>query len=158
MLDEHLCDGKGTYKNLTENQALQELDDLDSKMREILQDHEEDLKENERLYFLRSLKTQDRISQIYGIPKVHTPMIPKLKLRPVTSNCGSLSAVASKYIDYYLHKLVLFSPSYLRDASALHDEIWSLRYQSGLLYEGTSDATAMYTNMDPIEGVETLKK
>ena len=158
MLDEYLRDGKGTYLNRTENQALQGLNDLDSKMREILHDHEEDLIENERIYFLRGLKTQDRISQIYDMPKVHKPMIPKLKLKHVTSNCGSLSAVASRYIEYYLHKLVLLSPSYLRDPSALQDVISSLGYQSSLLSEGTSDATAMYTNMDPIEGVRTIEK
>ena len=96
MLNDRLCDSKGTYKNLTENQVLQELYDLDSKMREILQDHEEDLKETKRTYFLSELKTQDRIPQIYGMPKVHKPMIHKLKLRTINSNCGSLSAVASK--------------------------------------------------------------
>ena len=158
MVDEHLCNGKDTYKNLTENQALTELENLDNEMREILQDHEDDLLDNEKLYFIHGLKSQDRISQIYGMPKVHKPLIPKLKLRPVTSNYGNLSAVASKYIDYYLHKLVLLSPSYTKDAAALQDEITSLGYLSDLISEGTSDAEAMYTNIDPKQGVATIKK
>ena len=49
MLEEHLCDGKDSYTNLTEAQAQKELDDLDSNMREILQEHEEDLKDHERV-------------------------------------------------------------------------------------------------------------
>ena len=46
MLDKNLCDGKDTYKNLTENQALTEIENLDNEMREILQDHEHDLLDN----------------------------------------------------------------------------------------------------------------
>ena len=90
------------------------------------------------------------------MPKVH-----KLKeitpFRPTNSQCGSLFALISKYIDYYLHFFATRVPSYLRDSDTFLERIKKLDVpESAVLF--TSDAEAMYTNIDPEDGIEVVYK
>ena len=52
----------------------------------------------------------NRIPQLYGNPKVHKDCLTHVPFRPVNSQCGLLSAAASKYIDFYLKKAPSLCP------------------------------------------------
>ena len=74
-------------------------------------------------------------------------MIPNIRFRPVNSNCGSLAAVASKYVDYYLQKLIKYTPSYINNSLHVIDKLKNLTIPNELFIT-TSDAKSMYTNID----------
>ena len=84
-------------------------------------------------------------------------MIPNIRFRPVNSNCGSLAAVASKYVDYYLQKLIKYTPSYINNSLHVIDKLKNLTITNELFIT-TSDAKSMYTNIDPEEGIDTIEK
>ena len=106
ILDEHLQDGKGTYIPLTKEQAKIYLLTLPSDLLCLLEeeDVQEMLPKAIKKYFRASLhkSKHHRIPQFYGMPKVHKEMIPQVKFHPVVSQCGSLNAVISTYLDYVL--------------------------------------------------------
>ena len=89
---------------------------------------------------------------------MHKPMIPHVKFRPVNSNCGSLAAVASKYVNYYLQKNIKFTPSYVNNSLHVIKKVTNLKTLRELTEVSTSDAEAMYINIDPEEGIPTIEK
>ena len=96
--------------------------------------------------------------QFYGMPKIHnmkdsTSTVP---FRPVTSQCGIYSALISRYLDYYLQKLVKLVPSYVPNSRAVLNKLRGLLIEEGYSLL-TSDAKSMYTNMDPVEGLEAIR-
>ena len=160
LLDEHLCDGK-TYKQITPEEARTSFRDFYEDLQEILETHERCLEDNERVYFMRGMQTADRIPQFYGTPKVHKKMKPHLRFRPVNSNCGSLSAVVSKYVDFYLQKLIPYVPSHVRNSVDVREQLQKLEptlNSTSNIYLCTSDAVSMYTNIDPEEGIPIIEK
>ena len=119
--------------------------------------HEASLEEHERILFERGYTTYTRIPPFYGSPKVHKSRIPSIRFRPVHSNCGSLTAVASKYVDYYLQKLIKSTPSYINNSLYVIDKLKNLTITNELLIT-TPDSKSMYTNIDPEEGITTIEK
>ena len=111
---------------------------------------------DEAEYSTRHLLHSDfRIPQFYGSPKVHKNILP-VPLRPVVSQCGSLLAVASTYIDYKLQPLTAKIPSYIKNSKHVIQQLQQLGTLPPSARIFTSDAESMYTNIDPIEGVQTL--
>ena len=139
MLKEHLCDGQ-THKNLTCLEAKVIMQDFKEDLHEMLvHTHATSLEDHEITFFERGYKTCTRIPQFYGSPKFHKPMIPYIRFRPVNSNCGSLAAVASKYVDYYLQKLIKFTPSSVNNSVHVIDKLKNLNITDQSLIT-TSDA------------------
>ena len=72
-------------------------------------------------YFRHNLRhylaTNNRIPQIYGMPKVHK-IAATVPFRPVNSQCGSVFALASIFIDVHLQLFIPTCPAYLRDSDA----------------------------------------
>jgi hypothetical protein len=99
------------------------------------------------------------------MPKVHKPRVDKkdpskkkpVPFRPVISQCGSLGAIISTYIDFELQKLTKYVPSYIKNSSHLLDELDKLPTLPPNACLFTADATSMYTNIDPEEGIPTLR-
>jgi len=92
------------------------------------------------------------------MPKVHKKYTVQVPMSPVNSQCGSLSAVVSKYIDYYLQKLVKFVPSYVNRSQQVVDacnKVAIINLNTRLL---SSDDVNMYGNIDPVEGIDTIEK
>ena len=86
-------------------------------------------------------------------------MCPNVRFRPVNSNCGSLSSIASRYVDYYLQKLMKLAPGYISNSLQVIGRMDKLKqYLSDSVYITTSDAEAMYTNIDPEDGINTIEK
>ena len=100
-------------KNITAIEAHDILSNLYTDLHDLIVINEEpNISEEEIVYFNRGFKSAKRIAQFYGTPKVHKKMEPFIRFSPVNSGCGTISAVASKYVDYYLQKLVILVSSF----------------------------------------------
>ena len=112
-------------------------------------------------YFKRNLDGTDveifRMPVMYGMPKLHKNKFP-CPFRPVISQCGSLLGIISIWLDYILSPLTKFVESYIKDSN----DVINLLKRISPLPHGckifTSDATAMYPNIDTIQGMETIEK
>ena len=111
-------------------------------------------------YFSRSLLCDDnsfRDPVFYGMSKVHKKKVP-VPLCPVVSQCGSLSAVASTYLEYRLQPLKNNVSSYIKNSYSLILKLHRLHRVPPGARVFASDAVLMYTNIDPEEGIETIRK
>jgi hypothetical protein len=117
--------------------------------------------EAEETYFKRSLTKdnlgQTRVPQFYGIYKVHKNGKPKT--RPIVSSVKSISKSFSKWVDYWLKKVVrTILPTYIQDAghlmTALHNTFPSSLPPGARLF--SVDAIAMYSNIDTEHGIQVL--
>jgi hypothetical protein len=117
--------------------------------------------EAEATYFRRALTPQrlrnTRTPQIYGMYKVHKDGAPKM--RPVVSCINSIPEIFSKWVDYWLKKIVRnILPTYLRDTEDLMRKLEE-RFPNGLPAGAklfSVDAIGMYANIDTDHGVEVL--
>ena len=155
VLEEHLMDDKA-YENLNEDQALTIIDDTRTKAFKLLLKYKIYLSKDEFTYLMRSLNKELRIPQFYGMPKVHKNKIP-VPLRPVVSQCGSLFAIFSIFVDFKLQSLTNFIPSYIENSEALLDSMDKLEQLPPSARLFTSDATSMYSNIHPGEALPVLE-
>ena len=91
------------------------------------------------------------------MPKVHKNKSPT-PFRPVVSQCGSLSAIISTFIDYKLQPFTTTNPSYIKNSTKLLDKLDRIPKLPKNARLFTSDATSMYTNIDPEEGINILRQ
>ena len=159
ILHEHLNNGK-TYILLQENDAMSKLEIIEEELKIILYKYKSKMNNDERNYFKRVLMEDHRIPQFYGMPKVHKirKKNQPAPYRPVVSQCGSLSASISTFIDFKLQPLTKTIPSYIKNSADLLNQLDSLDLLPSNAQLFTSDATSMYTNIDPGEGIEVLVK
>ena len=111
-------------------------------------------------YFAKSLLCDDTSfcnTVFYGMHKVHKKKVP-VPLRPVFSQCGSLLAVASTYLDYCLQPPKHDVSSYIKKSYSLILKLQHLHRVLPGARVFTSDAVSMYTNIDPKEGIVTVVK
>ena len=111
-----------------------------------------------KTYFTRGLLEATRIPVFYGTAKVHKPITPDVKFRPINSQCGSLSALVSTYLDVQLQPLTTSMPAYLKNSQDLLQSLQRLPTLPPSTKLFTSDATSMYTNINPNEGLPTIEK
>ena len=161
VLVEHL--NTKTYEQISHEEATDTLNKLLEEISDLLFEYNRCLNDGERTYFDRGLKLQHRISQFYGTAKVHKVKSPgdPIPFRPVISQVGSLASIPSKYIDYYLGKLLPFIPGYVQNSLQVIDlvnDCSSSDLSDPNTYITTSDAMNMYGNIDPQEGIETIQK
>jgi hypothetical protein len=100
---------------------------------------------------------QTRVPQFYGIYKVHKNGTPKT--RPIVSSVNSIPEIFSKWVDYWLKKVVrTMLPTYIRNADHLMTEL-RRTFPNGLppgarLF--SVDAIGMYSNIDTDHGIDVL--
>ena len=158
MLDQHLLNTKN-YTQLISNEATAMHEDFAFELTEILKfEHRNDLSLQEQKFFERSYQTMNRIPQLYGNPKVHKNWTTQVPFRPVNSQCGSLSAAASKYVDYYLKKLLPFVPGYIKNSYKVILRLKNINCCNGTTRVFTSDAIAMYPNILNDEDINACEK
>ena len=160
VLEEHLENGN-TYTRVNEKSAINNIQAIKNKaIHLICNKHKGCLTQAEMNYFTKSFKINGRVPQFYGMPKIHKGIIDGIKLRPVISQCGSISAIISTFLDYRLQYLKNNVPSYIKDSADLINQLKQLgNLQShNAVYIFTSDATSMYTNIDIDEGISTMEK
>ena len=157
VLRQHLQDKDSTYKQISESTARSLFSRVESEIATITSGT---LPPIEAKYFANSLLKPDdsfRDSVFYGMPKVHKKKVPT-PLRPVVSQCGSLLAVPSTYLDFKLQPLRTNVQSYIKDSYALILKLLKLRQVPRGARVFTSDAVSMYSNIDPVEGINTIEK
>eukprot|EP00957_Ditylum_brightwellii_P024717 1867542-Ditylum_brightwellii.AAC.1 len=81
----------------------------------------------------------------YILAKVHKS---PWKTCPVVSCTGSLLAAVSTWLDFHLQKLRKFLPSFIKDSANLQADLEKLGILPDSAKMFTTDATAMYTNID----------
>jgi hypothetical protein len=117
--------------------------------------------EAEETYFKRALSKNNlgrtRVPQVYGIFKVHKDGVPKT--RPIVSCVNSIPEIFSKWVDYWLKKIVRdILPTYIRDAEDLQSQL-KRAFPNGLPPNAklfSVDAVGMYANIDTPHGIEVL--
>jgi hypothetical protein len=106
-------------------------------------------------YLIRSFKMAKRIHQLYREPKLHkTP----LKWRPIVSCIGGVTEHISNWIDYHIKRIITSSPTFLKDSQQVLQELKVMGPLPPHAILFTSDATAMYTNIEPNVGIGAIKK
>ena len=157
MLEEHLLDGN-TYQQISECEANRTRKKFSEDVRHLLTELQDDLKPSEVTFFNRAFEQPDRIPNFYGNPKVHKKRTRggRIRLRPVTSQSGSFIYYVSTFIDRFFQKLVELVPSYVRNSKEVLEKLRNLQLPDGCKLF-TSDATSMYTNIDPEAGLHTLE-
>jgi hypothetical protein len=119
--------------------------------------------EGKETYFRRALSKNNlngtRVPQIYGIFKVHKNGPPKT--RPIVSCVNSIPEIFSKWVDFWLKKIVRdILPTYIRDAEDLQKEL-KKSFPNGLPPNAklfSVDAVGMYPNIDTPHGIEVLTR
>ncbi len=121
-LEDHLyC--RTTYKQLTEEEAVERVCHTRHILNQIRLNHRKDLSDSENKYFQRNAKLNHRLPQFYITIKVHKQ---PYKTHPIVSCIGSFLNAFSKWIDYHLQKLVIFSPTYVKDSNQVIQELKGL--------------------------------
>ena len=159
ILTEHL-NNKKVYEYLPHKKAHDAIKLTYQEIEKTLITHKDDLKPNEITFFERSLHRKYKTPCFYGPPKLHKTFINKFpKTRPVVAKINSFVEIISKYIDYYLSKLIPFVATYLRDSFTLIEELKGIHKPlppSCLLL--TADAISMYTNIHTDHGITTVER
>ena len=149
------------YKLLSEAEMHSTLKSMKAKLADLYSTHRATLPEQHQQYFDRSFSLIDaspkRIAQFYGLYKVHKK---ELAVRPVISCCGTYAQIYSKYVDYWLKKIVhSILPTYLKNADTLIDEL-STKFPSKLPASArlfSIDAIGMYSNIDTDHGIAVAR-
>ena len=112
------------------------------------------LPKSELTYLKRAGVSVKRTHQLYGLSKLHKK---PLAWRPIISCvCGELEAV-SKWLDYQLRRITKYVPTYLRDSQEAVDSLRAMGALPANARLSTSDATAMYMNIEPAVGIAAVK-
>ena len=158
MLQEHLLDKKN-YALISDIQAHNLMEEFIFEVSELINfDHVNDLTDNERIFFARGLDKMQRIPQMYGNPKVHKKWTIHVPLRPVNSQVGSFPAVVSKFVDYYLKKLIPFIPGNVKNSLEVIERLKEIDFNQPHIWLAMSDAVAMYPNIKNEEGIAACEK
>ena len=148
MLREHLLDDKGAYQRINESTAYSCMRAVHIRICKLVNDA---VSGHDTIYFNRKLTGSDVedfcLPIMYGMPKLHKNKVP-CPFRPVISQCGSFLGVDSVWLDYILAPLIKFVGCYIKDSS----DVINLLNEISPVPPGcrifTSDATAMYPNID----------
>jgi hypothetical protein len=160
VLEEHLLNPLN-YKFLPHAQARTELRNQRDRFTALYSKHKDDLiSEAESVYFERAITgehlNQTRVPQFYGTYKVHKD---GRRSRPVISSINSVPEIFSKWVDYWLKKVVgSLLPTYIRDAEHLMREL-NATFPNGIPKNAklfSIDAVGMYANIDTEHGVQVL--
>ena len=158
ILREHLHNK--TYTLLQPNEYQTQMEQFMRNSTKLYEQYKHILTQEERKYLSSILfrTKQFRDAQFYGSPKVHKEKIPYIRFRPVVSQSATFGAYLSKYLDFKLQPLIYTVLSYVKNSFQVIKKL----KQHGPFPPGskilTSDAISMYTNIDPTEGIPTIRK
>ena len=109
-----------------------------------------------RKYFQRARRKRDyRVPCFYILMKIQKfPW----KTRPVTDCFGSVTAIYSKWLDYWMGELCKNLPTKLRDSQDLLDRIKTLGHLPHGARLFTADAVSMYTNINTAAAIDAIRE
>ena len=151
ILQQHLLD-KSTYKLLNDHNSTS----LSSSMTEafiklIFTTYRHYISPFEIKYFQHHMKFSQRVPVFYGTPKIHKEELP-IPFRPIISQCGSLSAAISTYLDAKLQPLTNYMTAYIKNSTSVIHKLKKLKTLPPNSFICTCDAVSMYTNIHNKEG------
>jgi hypothetical protein len=152
---DHLDDTK-TYKLLSEAEANQKIAIVKMLIQKLISKHR-NIIDRIDLRFLRAgiSKVKDPFNKLYLTYKVHkTP----IKTRPVVSTSGALTHALGVWVDIQLQPLARKQPSYIKNSLDLKLELEALPPLPAHTRLFTSDATAMYTNIDTPHALNAIRR
>ena len=91
-----------------------------------------------------------RMSYFYILSRIHKPSIPG---RPIVSSCGYPTSQISAFVDHFLHQIVVYIPSYLKDSTHFLSKVLNLRNIPDKCLLVTCDVISLYTNIPQDEGI-----
>lgn len=163
ILKEHLIDAKN-YLKLTPQEVETAMEHFKQKVFNVLFfTEEENITEEEKIYFNRGLQNSDRYSQFYVMLKMNKkeetppPIIP-IQFQPVTAQCVAFSAVLSIYVGYHLQKFIPTIPCYVKDSRYAISNFDRVKHILRNTVIATWDATEYYMNIYPKEGIKNINK
>jgi len=150
----HLTD-KETYEIITEQQALEDITNLEQEIFRWTVEHRPTVGNAATTFIRKKLDDtrDDPFGYFYVMPKLHKEG--PLTTRPVCSDCGSLTHALGKWVDEQLQPIVQAQPFYFKNSSALKKDLDLLNLPpnaSVLSY----DATSMYQNIPPELAINTI--
>jgi hypothetical protein len=81
-----------------------------------------------------------------------------MKWLPIVSSVGGFIEHISKWINHHLKRIIKSSPAFLRDSQQVVQELKAMGPLPPRTRLFTSDANAMYTNIEPNVGIAAIKK
>ena len=109
------------------------------------------------LLIKRRFETVHRTPQLYGMHKVRKNFTDYVPFRPVNSQFDSLSAMTSKFVDYYLKNSLIYSR--LREKSLeVCNRLKHVNLSQSNTSASKSDTIAIYPNINNEEGITTCEK
>jgi hypothetical protein len=120
-----------------------------------LEKYSSDLTDNDKKY-LRTASNQNpcKMAEFCMSMKVHKKL---QKTRPIVCCVGTFMNHWSKWLDFYLRKLIPFIPTYTQDTSTVLDFLRTIQPQlppNTMLF--TADADLMYTNIDTDHALQEI--
>jgi hypothetical protein len=107
--------------------------------------------------------SEPRHRQLYLLPKIHksADKWPQKEImppgRPIISDCGSESYRIAQYIDSFLAPLSVTHASYVKNTTDFLDKITSITSPDDCILF-TLDVESLYTNIDNIAGLASVKR
>lgn len=109
-----------TYRQLTEEEATEQVAYTHRTLAQIQLNHHKDLSDSENTYSQRNGKLNHCLPQFYITIKIHKQ---PYKTRPIVSCIGSFLNAFSKWVDCHLQKLVVLSPTYVKDSNQVLQDL-----------------------------------
>ena len=148
------------FPKKTKKERNQEGTPREQKDRKKLIAPKDNLKHNENIFFEKSLYSKYKNPCFYGPPKLHKAFLNNFpKMCTVVAKIKSFMEIISKYIDYYLSKLIPFVVTHLKDSFTLIEDLNGIQKplpQICLL--PTADTISMYTNIHTDHDITTVEK
>jgi hypothetical protein len=152
-LKDHLLNEQ-TYRILSPADADAEFDSFDEDMLDFFKYRSRYLTKKENQYLNTSLIVKDRYAYFYGTMKIHKS---PATTRPIVAVTGSLLDGLGQWLDVQLQPLARHFKSYIRDSADLVTRWSLLRDLPPSVRIFTMDAVAMYSNIDPIHCLSSLR-
>jgi len=141
------------YRQLSPIEAKNTMDNLKNYLRGLITRHQSSLTKPELTYFQCSFQHFHRLQMFYGLPKVHKM---PFTLRPIVSSTNGFLAIFSTWLDYKMKTLLPLVKSYIKNSFSVIEDLRDLHLPPEVKLF-SADATLMYTNIDTLTGVTSIK-
>ena len=123
-------------------------------------------------YDYLSEQNNEKVGRFYTLPKLHKindniltqleehkELLSQIEIpgRPIISLCGSPTERISRYLDYFLRKIVAQQWTYTQDTTSFINKIEKIKLPNDCIM-GSFDASSMYQNMEHHEIFEAINR
>jgi hypothetical protein len=151
ILTDHLLNTG--YRQLSPIEEKNAMDNLKHYLKSLITRHQSLLPKPELTFFQCSFQNFHRLPMFYGLPKVHkTPFT----LCPIVSSTNGFLAIFSTWLDYKMKALLPLVKSFIKNSFSVIGDFRDIDLPpEAKLF--SADATLMYTNINTLTGVTSIK-